>query len=296
MTRSYVAYGCIVETPLRLDAYLPAGDRGRFRIVVDLAVHAKPARELTEHLPLGSGHGRKLCLMSDRPLRPSSNGQRWCFEVSTVARFHWSGGQNRISVEPLRRGADVLLAFWLIHILLPLFLTLEMRYEMVHACAVEAVGRTVLFAAPSHGGKSTLTDHFLDRGHTLVSDDKVATYCEDGLFYAVPSHPNHRPYRKFEDLGRRVQRFSALPRPIDAIYALRPADPAAQVVIEPVSGHRKFAALRPSYLFEFRFLQERRLRYLSALLSAVPVYRVSVPWDLSRVREVHDRLMGHHIE
>ena len=76
-----------------------------------------------------------------------------------------------------------------------------------------------------------LTDLFIRRGHTLVSDDKVATFHGQGTHWAVPSHPNHRPYRKFEDLGMRVDRFDPRARPVDAVYRLVRAEPGAAVSI-----------------------------------------------------------------
>jgi hypothetical protein len=220
-------------------------------------------------------------------------GQPWCFEAQGAVRFHWVSGEGRISHERLGRTNDSQLAFWLIHILLPLYFTLEGVYELIHACAVVVSGRTVLFTGPSHAGKSTLTNYFLERGHALVSDDKVATYFDGGSYFAVPSHPNARPYRQFEDLGRRVPAFSSEPHPIDSIYALKAIDPDAAVRIEEVTGHRKFAGLLPSYLFNFPFLKAKRLAYLAQLVTQVPLYRLGVPWDLLKLGEVRRAVLLH---
>ena len=68
----------------------------------------------------------------------------------------------------------------------------------------------------------------------MVTDDKVATFHGQGTHWAVPSHPNHRPYRKFEDLGMRVDRFNPRARPVDAVYRLVRAEPGAAVSIRAV--------------------------------------------------------------
>lgn len=289
--QNFLAYGASIAAPLDLGAWLVEGSHGRLSLQLLEIEDSQLAAELANEAPLNTSHGRQIAIRTDRQLDLSVPGQPWCFEVGEVVRFHWVGGEGQVALERLESCTDTLLAFWLIHIFLPLYLTLEGLYEIIHASAVEVKGATILFTAPSHGGKSTLTDFFLQQGHTLVSDDKVATFCEDGRYYAMPSHPNHRPYRKFEDLGYRVRDFSPQPRPIDVIYTLRATDSADKVSIEEVSGHEKFAALRPSYLFEFQFMQERRLRYLAELLNSVPAYRVGVPWDLERLGEVHDVLM-----
>ena len=44
-------------------------------------------------------------------------------------------------------------------------------------------------------------DDFIKKNYPLISDDKVATFKKNGMYYAVPSHPHHRPHRKVEDLG-----------------------------------------------------------------------------------------------
>ena len=288
----YLAYGTIISTPIYLCDYLCSTED-----VDSTALHLIPEEAGSPDLPfrtkLFSAHGRDLALFTDRNLAESIAGQPWCFEVVDVVRFRWTGETDQIRFERLAECTDQLLAFWLVHIFLPLYFTLEGKYEFIHACAVEVNGSTILFTAPSHGGKSTLTDYFIKQGHALVSDDKVATWMKNGICYAAPSHPNHRPYRQFEDLGYRVDKFDPAPRCLDAIYALGRADAEAEVKIEKITGHQKFAAVRPSYLFDFGFLREKRLKYMGHLLDGVGVYRVSVPWNLERLHEIHDRIVSH---
>ena len=293
--KKFLAYGAVLETSLDLGAYLVKGGEGRYFLTLSERAVSAPGQALKIHTPVFTSHNRSLSFFSDREFGASVEGQPWCLEVSDVVRFYWVSGQRSIEYEALEQCTEQLLAFWLIHIILPLYCTMEGLYEFIHACAVEVAGDSVLFTAPSHGGKSTLTDFFLKQGHRLISDDKVATYRENGTYYAVPSHPNHRPYRKFEDLGYRVDDFSSRARPVDAFYALQGVEPGAEVTISEISGHRKFAQLIPSYLFNFSFMRAARMKYLAEMVSLVPTYRVEVPWDLDRLGEVHDAICGHRL-
>jgi serine kinase of HPr protein (carbohydrate metabolism regulator) len=60
--------------------------------------------------------------------------------------------------------------------------------ETVHATSVAVDGRAVLISGPSGAGKSDLALRLLDRGFTLVSDDRTIVRREGGrLIAAAPS-------------------------------------------------------------------------------------------------------------
>ena len=143
------------------------------------------------------------------------------------------------------------------------------------------------------GGKSTMTDYFLQQGHILISDDKVATYMQNGKFMAVPSHPYHRPYRKFEDLGYRVYNFSSKIKPIDNFYVLEKVEANANITIEEIKGFAKFDVLLPNYLYMFSYLKQKRLKYITEMLNNTKVFKVQVPWDKERLNEVYTAICKH---
>lgn len=293
----YVVYGARLECDLDLSRYLSrylmGGETTRYPVRIAEQLPAIP-QQYSEHTSIRfKGHGREMALFSDTEPAALNTGHNWCFEVKDIVRFSWVKSAHNVAFERGKLCTEELLAFWLIHIFLPIYFTLEGCYEFIHASAVEVEGAAILFTGPSHGGKSTMTDFFLKQGHTMVSDDKVATFVESGRFFALPSHPNHRPYRKFEDLGSRVLDFSPDPRPLRAFYALRAVSPADDVSIEEITGHEKFAQILPAYLFDFPLMKEKRLRYLAEMVSAVPVFRLGVPWDLERLGEVHGAIAGH---
>jgi hypothetical protein len=250
-------------------------------------------QELPEAFFLAQTRDRELRLYSDRPLERSIPDQPWQMGVAGLVNFHWRGGESTLYYQAEQECTLELLVFWFVHIFLPLYLTLERGYDFIHAAAVEVDEEPILFIAPSTGGKSTLGDYFLKHGHPMLSDDKVATFLHEGKFFAVPSHPHHRPFRQVEVLGYPVGHFATCARPIHACYLLEQGEPDDAVEISEVTGFRKFEELLPHYLFSFSFLQQQRLRWLAQLADQSLVFRVRRPWNLDRQQEVYDAICTH---
>jgi hypothetical protein len=166
----------------------------------------------------------------------------------------------------------------------------------LHAGAVEVDNRDILFIAPSMGGKSTMTDYFIKQGHRLVSDDKVPTFIREGKFMVVGSHPYLRPYRKYEELGYRVDDFTTSFNPIHAFYVLEGVNDDAEITINEIRGFAKFDVLLENYLYMFSWLRVKRLKYLSDMLKTTKVFRVKVPWDRERLCEVYNTICDHNKE
>ena len=249
--------------------------------------------ELPEAVLLYRAHGRELWLYSDRPPERSVPGQPWRMGVAGLVSFHWRGGEPTLYYQSERECTQELLVFWFVHIFLPLYLTLERGYDFIHAAAVEVAAEPILFIAPSTGGKSTLGDYFLKRGHPMLSDDKVAIVLHEGAFFAVPSHPHHRPFRQLDVLGYPVEHFATCARPIHACYVLEQGEPDDIVKISEVTGFRKFDELFPHYLFSFSFLRRQRLHWLARLADQSLVFRVHRPWNLDRQCEVYEAICTH---
>ena len=240
-----------------------------------------------------NNQGRDLALYTDRPFARTVTGQRWAFEIEGVVTFFWCSGEMTIDYVPAKNFTLELLEYWTLHIVLPIFLTIEEHYYFLHAGAVEIEGLPILFAAESFGGKSTMTDFFIKQGHTMVSDDKVAILEEEGKFMAVPSHPHHRPYRNMEDLGLFVNNMADRPKPISAIYTLHKVATDAPISISELQGIEKFKALRSSSEINLSFLKSERFKDLGRLAENVSIYKVTVPWDLERLEEVYAAIVDH---
>ncbi len=249
--------------------------------------------EMPEAFFLAQTRYRELWLHSDRPLGRSFPGQPWRMEVAGLVNFYWCGGEPTLYYQSEQECTQELLVFWFVHIFLPLYLALERGYDFIHAAAVEVADKPVLFIAPSTGGKSTLGDYFLKQGHPMLSDDKVATFLHEDKFFAVPSHPHHRPFRQVEVLGYPVKHFATCAKPIHACYLLERGEPDSDVEITEVTGFRKFEELLPHYLYSFQFLQQQRLRWLAQLTNQSLIFRVRRPWNLGRQHEVYHAICTH---
>lgn len=250
--------------------------------------------ENKEHqLSFINNQGRSITLYTDRPFAKKVSRQQWFFVIEDVLTFFWCSDTMMIEYAAGKNFTTKLLEYWTLHILLPIFLTIEEQCYFLHAGAVEIDDTSILFVAESFGGKSTMTDFFMKQGHAMVSDDKVGVLEKHGEFLAVPSHPHHRPYRKMEDLGYFVENMSTSPKPIGAIYVLHRVSPDAKIAIEEVKGIEKFKFLRFNSEINLSFLKSQRLQDLSRLAENVPVYKIMVPWNMDRLGEVYQSILDH---
>ncbi len=240
-----------------------------------------------------NNQGRDLALCTDREFMRTEEGQLWAFEVKDVMTFFWHSGTLSLEYIKYENFTEELLEYWCLHIVLPIFFTVEETYDFLHAGSVKVAGKPILFIAPSMGGKSTMTDFFMKRGHTMISDDKVATFEKDGQVFAVPAHPHHRPYRKKEDLGFFVKNFATDTKPIHAIYMLEKVDKNAITDITELKGIEKFTSLRYASETNLFFQKSKRFKYLVQIAKHTPVYKVSVPWDFNKLKSVYKQIVAH---
>ncbi len=240
-----------------------------------------------------NNQGRELSLYTDREFARTQEGQFWTFEVKGVVTFFWHS--ETLVLEYIRHDnfTEELLEYWCLHIVLPVFFTIEETFNFLHSGAVEIDGKPILFIAESFGGKSTMTDFFMKQNHTIISDDKVATYEKDSQFFAISSHPHHRPYRKMEDLGFLVENFAMLPKPIHVMYELEKGEVDTKITIIELKGTEKFISLRYASEMNLFFQKQKHFEYLMKMVKKVPIFKVKVPWDLERLGEVHDAICKH---
>jgi len=185
------------------------------------------------------------------------------------------------------------LQFWIFHTFFPIVLELEHTYRILHVGAVEVEGKPVLFSAFSFGGKSTLTDYFIKKGHTMLSDDSVAIDKQGDVYYVIASYPFHRPYREVETLGDPVTNFATERKPLHAVYLLEKGDADASVEISEVKGIEKFKAFHYSSFIDFSYMKQERFDFFTEMAKHIPVYKIIVPWDLKRLNEVYEKIVLH---
>lgn len=264
-------------------------------ITVQENSHANLDEKLIYELTFFNNQGRDISLWTDREFIHTEKGQFWAFEVKNVLTFFWYG--ETLSIEYIKHDefTENLLEYWCLHTVLPIFLTIEETFDFLHAGSVEVDGKPILFIADSFGGKSTMTDFFMKKGHPVISDDKVGTYEKNGHFFTVSSHPHHRPYRRMEDLGFYIDNFSIVSKPIHAIYELEKGNVDDEVIITELTGVKKFISLRYASELNLYFKKIKRFDYLMQLGKKVPVFKVNVPWEINRLSEVHKAITEHSI-
>ncbi len=286
-------YGTAIFSDIELSLSIPETVETRHTLLLITYKEAAPFAAMDHSMPLYQAHGRRVRLYSDRKFAENRKGQSWCYEVEHFVRFYWKSSESTLLYEFLEREERRLFSFWLVHLFLPLYFTLEGVYDFFHGGAVELDGKAVMFSAPSMGGKSTMTDFFLRQGHPLISDDKIASYVEEGRLRLVPSHPYHRPYRKPEVLGDLSMDFCTQPLPLNALYLLEGNNEDDRITIEAIRGYEKFDALGAHYLYAFDFLNVRRFSYLAGVLDSLPLFRLRRPWDRGRLPELYKVIRAH---
>jgi len=234
---------------------------------------------------------RKIYLLTENDFRNSTSLEKWIFVVEDVVSFVCDTKQQQIFYHKDFNYTDKLMEYWLIHILLPIYLTLNDSYYFFHTGSVEVNNQAVLFIGDSYAGKSTLTDFFLKKGHTLLSDDKLGTYIKDDDVYCTPSHPYHRPYRNLEDLGIKVDKFEKKQVEVGKIFWLKPVDGDADVSMKKLKGLKKFEVLRYSTEMDLYVNQEERFKYISKIANSLDVYEIEIPHDKKRLDEVYNQIL-----
>lgn len=288
-----IAYGTRIHTDPPLTIDLPEDTSASYDIHLIEGVPKEIKTQLSLGYPFLRAQQRYIYLYSDRMPGIREPGQPWCYEIKDIVRFYWLGGERCIYYTVGPAGDAKLLSYWFIHVFLPYFLCVEGMYQFFHASAVEIGNTAHLFMAPSMGGKSTLTDALLTYGAPLIGDDKIPIFSRGDSFMAVPSHPYHRPYRKFEDLGLRAQKLSKTFRPIQHIYILSSVSGTAEPALIPLHGHQKFTALFPHFFHFSSPLRPQRFRFLSEIASNIPISTLEIPWNLKKLENISHLLTRH---
>lgn len=215
----------------------------------------------------------------------------WALEIKDAVALVWDALSHRILYLKGKNYTPQRLRFWIYHTFFPLVLEIQRKYRILHVGSVEIDGNPVLFSAFSYGGKSTLTDYFIQKGHIMLSDDSLAIEKQGDHYYGIPSYPFHRPYRELETLGCHIDNFAAEPKPIQAIYLLKKSEPDASVNITELNGIEKFKAFHYSAFIDFDFMKRERFDYFTKMAKHIPVYQITIPWNTVRLKEVYGTIV-----
>lgn len=274
----YTAFGASIASDLPLDP-LPVSQVARpavvfrHRLVSRLGVFPEGGSKY-------DSQRRRLCSTHQRDIVRIRVGDSIHFSLL----FH----QRLIACLCTQDAAQEHVRYWFLQKMLPAYLLLQGRVEMLHASAVQINNRVAAFTAPSGTGKSTLVHHFVAAGHALFADEHVVI--PDGTNLALPTIPYLRPHRQIESLGEVATLFASEPLPLGCIYILVSADPADPVVLQKLSGSAAAVALCMRQQFDLRGLKDEsssgRLERFTRIADRVTVKRLYVPRDLNRLNEV----------
>ena len=217
----------------------------------------------------------------------------WGLEIEEVVTLIWRSSTERIEYIKGKDYSDTLLQFWIFHTFFPLVLTLQRKYTILHVGAVVLHQKALLFSAFSYGGKSTLIDYFLKKGHAILCDDTVAIHQKKG-YTAIASYPFYRPYREPETLGYPIENFVQKPIPLHAMYCLEKTVKDAEVSICELYGAEKFKALHQSSFVQFDFLKKENFVRIAEMAKVISVYKIQIPWDEKRLEEVYQAIVTHN--
>jgi len=293
----FVVYGVKVHSPVILPMSLPS--EGVCDQVLRLKINTLNHQETVfeYQTPAVEIHSRQIQLFSNVAFASSriSDERQWQINVEGLFSFLWSNVSEIMSVKYENELNLEKLSFWLLHTIIPMYLTLKQSSLLLHASVVEVENKAISFIAPSFGGKSTLADFFVKQKHSLLSDDKVRLDFTGKNYTVFPSYPYRRPYREFEKLGDHTEYFSNKPLPLGNIYFLNYVDPKESCSIEIIQGLHKFEVLKDAYLYEPVSMSKIEMEYLLRLVHHSVLYQVNMPKDLSRLAEVYNLIIDHEM-
>lgn len=156
---------------------------------------------------------------------------------------------------------------------------------VLHASAVDAGGRAVLFCGPTQRGKSTLALALGEAGYRLLGEDGIAIELDDGRPVAFPGARGVR-VRSRDGNGR--ARTNLLPDPgrgepdpcpVGAVVLL--GERGKRLTVEPLQPARALALLTPNLVHSgSRAAIGVAFANLAGLLGSTPAFAASLPDDL----------------
>jgi len=223
--------------------------------------------------------------------------------------------QRQITIIPHEALDDFTIEHLLVDQVLPRLLAHE-GHLLLHACAVNVDGRTLLFLGKSGWGKSTLAALFHQAGYRLYSDDCVLLKRKELEWQALATYPSLRLYEDSMENHfpantasspvsehSEKQRISLKPcldekiAPVHAMYFLSSPDTAGNdIAITPMMPASTCIELihRSFQLDVADPVHSRKLMAsAAALTSSVPAFRLSYPHDFGNNARLLSSLLLH---
>jgi hypothetical protein len=152
-----------------------------------LSVHATPSKVLPDVIIAYGEVPNQLNNPQIKGVRYQAAPGEFLLRVDSVARYYVSGG-CRIIIAPESGVEEERILIFLMGSVMGALLH-QRNILVLHAGAINANGRSVLFCGHSGVGKSTLAAGFHKRGYPFLADDVCAVAMVDGKPSVVPGFP-----------------------------------------------------------------------------------------------------------
>ena len=213
-------------------------------------------------------------------------------EIKNIIILYWDSKNRNIFYQKKENYSSNRLRFWIFHTFFPFIIEKEEIAHTLHVGSVVIKNRATLFTAPSFGGKSTLTNYFLKQNHKLISDDNLSIKEIDNNFYAIPSYPFYRPYRKVESLGEYSTNFAQKPKRIETIFKLKRVASKEKVEIREIKGVEKFETTIYMSFIQLPFQTKRRFVFFTKMANALKIYEITIPWDKRELPNIYNQIIN----
>jgi hypothetical protein len=187
-----------------------------------------------------------------------------------LADFTVSADAQEITITPVAAVSREQVEHLYLNLVAPLALSHQNKL-VLHASAIEVDDFSLVFAAPSGGGKSTLAASFASAGYRFLADDGVELRAHGATYLVQPNHPsiglwsdsseqlysNNNEMITVETTPGKLgflmadkTLFCDQPRPLKHVYFLGDGS-ASELSIAPVAGAEVMAnILRNSFLLD----------------------------------------------
>ena len=172
MNRTYRIFGLIIESAIPLPA---------------LSIDATPSAASPDVTISYGDVPDQLTNPRIKGVRYQASPGEFLLRVDSVARYYVSEGR-RILIAPEPGAEEERILIFLMGSAMGALLH-QRNILVLHAGAIEANGRSVLFSGHSGAGKSTLAAGFHKRGYPFLADDVCAVAMIDGKPSVVPGFP-----------------------------------------------------------------------------------------------------------
>lgn len=232
-----------------------------------------------------------------------------------LADFTISADAQEIQITPVAGVSQAQVEHLYLNLVVPLALSHQNKL-VLHASAVEVDDFSLVFAATSGGGKSTLAASFAGAGYRFLTDDGVELRAQGAAYLVQPNHPSIGLWsdssKQFYSKNKETITVETTPgklsflmadktlfcdqhRPLKNVYFLGDGS-ATDVSIAPVTGAEVMAnILRNSFLLDVEAKKSlaRNFDDVSLFAQQAVFYSLDYPRRYDVLPRLHEEILYH---